>query len=256
VTNTPHAAPAGGRPLGRWAAAGVGVLALLLAACAPTEDAHDAAHDVDATEEPDADRDDATSSSTFPSDRAPGAASTDDEPGDGTAGDDGDAADDAALGDGEDRGRLGAAATPPARVTIEAVGVDAEVIPLDLRDDGTIEVPPDHADVGWYRSGAAPGEAGPTVLGAHVDWDGRPGVFRDLDRLTSGDRIEVADADGTTTVYEVTHLEQHRKDAFPTFEVYGGTPDDELRLVTCGGPFLAEQRSHRDNIVAFATAVA
>ena len=263
MTHTPHAALAGGRPLGRWAAVGAGVLALVVVACGAADEGAAAGPGAG-----DANADGTSQSATAPPDPGPGSSSDGNEdPGDSAAGEtagdgeDGSTADDPAAdrstADREERdGQVEAVSTaPPVRVSIERLGVDAEVIPLDLRDDGTIEVPPDHADVGWYRSGAAPGEAGPTVLGAHVDWDGRPGVFRHLDRLAAGDRIEVADADGTAMVYEVTHLDQHRKDAFPTFEVYGGTADDTLRLVTCGGPFLAEQRSHRDKLVAYATAV-
>jgi sortase (surface protein transpeptidase) len=143
----------------------------------------------------------------------------------------------------------------PVRVRIGHLDVDAPIVPLDLRDDGTIEVPPDHSEVGWYRHGARPGAPGPTVLGAHVDWAGVPGVFRDLAELPIGARIEVADEHGRWTSYEVGAAEVHRKDAFPTFAVYGTTSEDTLRLVTCTGPFDPDLRSHRDNLVVFATAV-
>ncbi|MCC5949892.1 MAG: class F sortase [Nitriliruptoraceae bacterium] len=146
-------------------------------------------------------------------------------------------------------------AVAPTRVRLPSLAVDAPVIGLDLRDDGTIEVPPDHTEAGWYRHGATPGSPGPTVLGAHVDWAGQPGVFRHLDRLDVGDRVVVARQDGTEVTYVVERREQRPKDDFPTFAVYGDTPEDTLRLVTCGGPFLTEQRSHRDNVIVYATAL-
>jgi hypothetical protein len=63
-------------------------------------------------------------------------------------------------------------------------------------------------------------------------------------------------ADGTTARFAVTRVERHAKDAFPTDEVYGPTPDAQLRLVTCGGEFDRAARSYRDNVVVFAALVA
>ena len=42
------------------------------------------------------------------------------------------------------------------------------------------------------------------------------------------------------------------KDAFPTFAVFGATPDDVLRLVTCAGDFDRGARSYTDNLVVHA----
>jgi hypothetical protein len=47
-------------------------------------------------------------------------------------------------------------------------------------------------------------------------------------------------------------VQQHPKDAFPTERVYGNTDAPELRLITCGGEFDRDERSYRDNIIAFA----
>ncbi len=143
----------------------------------------------------------------------------------------------------------------PVRVALPDIDVDASVIELGLRDDGTIEVPPDGIDAGWFQDGAKAGEPGPTVIGAHVDWEGEPGAFTDLDALHAGSVITVEDADGRTVDYRVDRQERHRKVAFPTFEVYGATSEDTLRLVTCAGPFDQEARSYRDNLVVFATAI-
>ena len=58
---------------------------------------------------------------------------------------------------------------------------------------------------------------------------------------------------GFDAVFAVDRVERHPKNAFPTIEVYGNTPDAQLRLITCGGDFDSGVRSYEDNIIAFAT---
>ena len=109
---------------------------------------------------------------------------------------------------------------------------------LGLRDNGSLEVPPDGpgAPAGWYSGSPSPGETGPAVLLGHVNaTDGGPGVFADLRRLEPGAEIRVHRADGSTAVFTVTRAAAYRKDNFPTFEVYGNTKGAELRLITCDG---------------------
>ena len=65
----------------------------------------------------------------------------------------------------------------PVRLQIPALGVDTGLLDLGLRDDGTLEVPPDGASVGWFTGGPSPGALGPAVIVGHVDWAGELGLF-------------------------------------------------------------------------------
>ena len=143
----------------------------------------------------------------------------------------------------------------PERIVIPALGVDADVIDLGLQDDGTMEVPSDFAQTGWFRPGPRPGRVGPAVIAGHVDSRSGPAVFHRLHALEPGDRIEVHGEDGEVVVFEVDHLESHPKDDFPTEAVYSGTDGPELRLITCSGEFDRDARSYQDNTIAFATRV-
>ena len=143
-------------------------------------------------------------------------------------------------------------AANPSRVRIPAIGVDAPIIPLGLRDDGRIEVPADFDVTGWWVDGPEPGETGPAVILGHVDSRDGPAVFFDLPRLDPGDPILIDRQDGSTVTYLVERVEQHPKDAFPTESVYGPTSEPVLRLVTCGGVFDRTRRSYEDNIIVFA----
>jgi len=144
----------------------------------------------------------------------------------------------------------------PVSLSVPAIGVTSDLLRLGLNDDGSVEVPPlgpdDHA--GWYEPGPAPGATGPALILGHVDSAAAgPGVFFELGAVQPGDEVEVGRADGTVAVFAVDRVERHPKDDFPTIEVYGNTPDAQLRLITCGGAFDSAARSYEDNIIVFAT---
>ena len=44
----------------------------------------------------------------------------------------------------------------PVRVEIPAIAVSAPVIPLGLNPDGSLEVPVDFADTGWFTGAPSP----------------------------------------------------------------------------------------------------
>jgi LPXTG-site transpeptidase (sortase) family protein len=154
-----------------------------------------------------------------------------------------------------------ATATPvvgPAPVAIRsgAIGLQSVLEHVGLQaDDGGVEVP-DFALAGWYRFGSRPGQPGPTVIVGHVDSRSGPAVFFRLRELDPGDTVEVELADGTIAVYEVIGTQQFPKAEFPTFEVFGGTDTDLLRLVTCTGAFDRDMRSYFDNLVVTAERIA
>jgi hypothetical protein len=146
------------------------------------------------------------------------------------------------------------AAAQPVRVRVPGIGVDSPLDRLGVDAAGALETPADYARAGWFDGGPAPGDVGPAVLAGHVDSYEGPAVFWRLRDLVPGDEVLVDRADGTTARFTVTRVERHPKDAFPTDDVYGPTPDAQLRLVTCGGEFDRSVRSYRDNVVVFATA--
>jgi hypothetical protein len=144
------------------------------------------------------------------------------------------------------------AAAPPVRIRIPAIGVDSALIALGLAADATLQVPVDGSVAGWFTGSPTPGEHGPAVIAAHVDWNHAPGVFFHLRDLEPGAEVAVDRADGTTARFEVLEVEQYPKDAFPTERVYGDIDHAGLRLITCGGSFDRAARSYRDNVVVYA----
>ncbi len=140
----------------------------------------------------------------------------------------------------------------PAQVRVPVIGIDEKLIDLGLQADGTMEVPADWDRVGWFTGGGRPGGAGPTVIAGHVDSLTGPAVFYRLTELVVGDLIEVTDVEGRILTYAVYRVEDVPKDDFPTAEVFGARPTDELRLITCTGVFDPASARHADNRVVFA----
>ncbi|GGM65259.1 class F sortase [Dactylosporangium sucinum] len=155
---------------------------------------------------------------------------------------------------------IGAAVTAPAsvpvRLAVGAIGVDAPVRNVDVDQVGMLEAPPlaTPKEVGWYRRGPTPGEAGNSVLVGHVDTAATgPAVFYQLGRLKVGDEVSVSRADGSAVSFRVDSVRMFPKTDFPADLVYGPAAKAQLRLVTCGGTFDQRQRSYLANTVVTAT---
>jgi sortase (surface protein transpeptidase) len=147
-----------------------------------------------------------------------------------------------------------APAPAPVTVTVPAIGVQSPLVKLALRQNGSLEVPPDGpgAPAGWYSGSPSPGETGPAVMLGHVNaTDGGPGVFANLRGLKPGAAITVRRADRSTAVFTVTRAAAYSKNSFPTLEVYGNTKGPELRLITCDG-YDPNTGLFNDNYVVYA----
>ncbi|HEY0696275.1 MAG TPA: class F sortase, partial [Micromonospora sp.] len=152
--------------------------------------------------------------------------------------------------------RVGMARSAPTRIVVPRIGIDAGIMSLGLRGDGSLEVPPlKQAQLaGWYRGGPSPGEIGNSVIVGHVDSRAMgPAVFYRLGALTAGDEIAVAREDGAVARFRVDSVASYPKKDFPTELVYGPTGQPSLRLVTCGGQFDSKKRTYLNNIVVTAT---
>jgi hypothetical protein len=141
----------------------------------------------------------------------------------------------------------------PKTLEVPSIGVrTTDLVHLGLTPAGKMEVPADAVTAGWYGLGPVPGEPGPAVIAAHVNYKKVNGVFARLHEVAVGDTVTVTRADGGVVAFTAYRVERYAKAAFPTQDVYGNTAGPELRLVTCGGDFDQATGHYRDNIVVFA----
>lgn len=146
-----------------------------------------------------------------------------------------------------------APSAPPVSVAIPSIAVGSNLIKLGTDPATGVLIPPKAYDIaGWFADGPVPGDLGPAVIAGHVDSQAGPGVFYKLKNVAVGDPIYVTLADATVVTFVAIKVAHYPKSGFPTADVYGPTPDAELRVITCGGTFDYSKRSYVDNIVVFA----
>ncbi|MCO5988213.1 class F sortase [Actinoallomurus spadix] len=149
-------------------------------------------------------------------------------------------------------GRSGAYAGPAA-LWIPEIGVRTVLDRLATDPRGRLRPPRDPARAGWFGDGIRPGDTGPAVITGHVDSRTGPAVFTRLATLRPGGRILVTDTTGRVAAFTVDRVRSFPKTAFPTGEVYGATPDPQLRLITCGGAFDPVSGHYRRDVVVYAS---
>jgi sortase (surface protein transpeptidase) len=151
--------------------------------------------------------------------------------------------------------RAEAAPGLPVRLSIPAIGVDAAIVPVGLEADGTMQIP-GATEAGWYLPGRIPGApTGSAVIAAHIDYDGREGVFFRLPEIPLGAEVTVRDAAGTDHRFVVGERFQVAKAQLPVEELFRTGGDPVMTLITCGGAFDPDRRRYSDNIVVRASPV-
>jgi hypothetical protein len=143
--------------------------------------------------------------------------------------------------------------SPPTRIRIPAIRVNAPLMGLALTPSGSLDVPPAAQKnlAGWYEAGTTPGETGTAIVAGHVDNTEGPAVFYDLGALKRGTTIEVDRRDGSVAVFSVDAVEVYQARDFPDEKVYGAAKRPELRVITCGGGY-SRTTGYQGNVVVFA----
>ncbi|GCB49604.1 class F sortase [Streptomyces sp. NL15-2K] len=143
--------------------------------------------------------------------------------------------------------------SPPDRIRIPSIRVNAPLMGLALTPTGSLDVPPAAKKnlAGWYEAGTTPGERGTAIVAGHVDNADGPAVFYRLGALKRGAAIEVDRRDGAVAVFAVDAVEVYAAKDFPDEKVYGAAARPELRVITCGGDY-SRSTGYQGNVVVFA----
>jgi hypothetical protein len=144
----------------------------------------------------------------------------------------------------------------PIRIRIPALQVDAPIIGANVGPAGALEVPDNVVQGAWYQAGAAPGQLGTAIIAAHVDFQGKLGLFNKLHTLPKGAAIYVTDVAGTTRVFRVAGGTLAPKNDPSTVEALAaaaaGAGRPRLALITCGGDLDSAKHTYYDNYVLLA----
>ena len=142
----------------------------------------------------------------------------------------------------------------PVGLRIDELEVDAPIGQYGVNNrTGEMDVPDNVTEVGWYRFGPKPGEAGSAVLAAHVDLaSSGPGVFYNLRTLEEGDRMSVLYEDGSEAEFRVVARVTYEKDELPLDVIFSREGPSVLTLITCGGAFNSNISRYDSNVVVYA----
>jgi hypothetical protein len=159
----------------------------------------------------------------------------------------------AAIGGGAVPAVPQVARSQPTAIGIPAIGLLVTLSELGLNPDGTVQVPTDVQQPGWFHLGPSPGQVGSAVILGHVDSYIGPAVFFRLGDLHVGDHVIVTLADGRIERFSVIGAAQYLKSHFPDRLVFGPRSYSALQLVTCGGVFDTTTGHYLSNFVVYTT---
>lgn len=143
----------------------------------------------------------------------------------------------------------------PVTLSIPAIDMTTALDSVGLNPDGTVENPFGFDRPSWFAPGPTPGEFGSAVILGHVDSRIGPAIFYRIGELEAGDSIDVTLANGSLATFRVDRATTVPRSAFPNESVYGSRGASTLHLVTSGGEFDIERRTHRSNVIVYATLV-
>ena len=129
----------------------------------------------------------------------------------------------------------------PFRLKIPDIGVDAPLNVFGLDEDKNPEVPSNGYDVAWYEFSSEVATEGNAVFSGHLNWQGAPGVFANLDKLEEGDTITLVPQSGPPALYEVANIYHVDPNDPFALDVMDQTEDDMVTLITCNGTWVPDE---------------
>lgn len=145
-----------------------------------------------------------------------------------------------------------AAVATPMRLLIPSLDVDVPLEEVGITSDGAMAVPHEAGIPGWYKGGVRPGLQGNAVIAGHRDSVlGTPGVFAELNKLTTGDEVRVEDLSGNVHRFRVVDKATYDARKSPMEKIFGPGEKPMLQLITCIGSWNASRNQYNDRLVVY-----
>lgn len=132
-------------------------------------------------------------------------------------------------------------------------GGSATLVREELGRGAVLPIPDSLDEATWWGAGLdAP--SGASVFAGHVNWQGQEGPFSELWDTDVGERITVADSNGTKWHYAVSRILTLHKNEVPerAAELFGQSGRHRAVLVTCGGRWEGGDTGYEENRVVIA----
>jgi len=138
----------------------------------------------------------------------------------------------------------------PIRLIIPALNINTGIQYLGSTE-GEMDVPNNSTDVGWFMLGPRPGENGSAVIAGHLnEKKGGDGVFANLNKLKTGDKLYIEDSN--KKIHSFAVRESRLYDPGFADEVFVPNGSPYLNLVTCEGVWDRNKKIYSKRLVVFA----
>ncbi|HEX2639187.1 MAG TPA: class F sortase [Pyrinomonadaceae bacterium] len=140
----------------------------------------------------------------------------------------------------------------PVRLLIPSLGIDANVQYVGITAHGTMSVPNNFTDVGWYKYGPVPGSDGSAVMAGHVDNAlALPGVFKNLQNIQPGADVYVREKSGAELHFVVDEVDTYDVADAPTSRIFETNGPPHLNLITCEGTWIQSEHQYDHRLVVY-----
>lgn len=139
----------------------------------------------------------------------------------------------------------------PVSIQIPKIKIDTKIEKVQKDKNGTMDVPQDFNNVGWYSLGPKPGQIGNSVIDGHYDSKTGAAIFYRLSNLQTGDEIYIKDAKGEMRTFIIKDKKIYKNNVFPIQEVFGKTNKRMLNLITCEGVFNTKSQEYLNRLVIY-----
>lgn len=141
-------------------------------------------------------------------------------------------------------------------IRIPSIGVNARVLQVGVKTDGSLGTPSNVYDTAWYTGSAKPGQPGATLIDGHVSSWTTHGVFYSIKDLKAGDAIQIVKGDGSLVNYQVAKVQSYdadNVDMAAAMKPIEGTSG--LNLITCTGQVVKGTNHFDKRVIVFAKQV-
>ncbi|MDB5258961.1 MAG: peptidase sortase [Candidatus Taylorbacteria bacterium] len=145
----------------------------------------------------------------------------------------------------------------PVQIVIPAAGVNARILSVGLTSTGNMDTAKGWENVGWYKLGPMPGQAGSAVIAGHYETGPNgngtsvPGVFEKLTSVKVGDDVYTIDGNGKRLRFVVTDTRVVDKNA-ATDTIFTSEGPARITLITCNGTWLPAQKTFSNRLIVTA----
>lgn len=145
----------------------------------------------------------------------------------------------------------------PRYIRIPVLSLDARVRRLGIDSKGAVAFPTNIYDIGWYDGSVKPGDKdGPSILVGHLMGSTQHGALWGMDKLSTGDSIEIEKGDGTIVAYRITKLHKAEpEDDLTTFLSQEVKGKHDLKIMTANGMYDKVSGDTQQRIVIYATQI-